>query len=76
MPFVQRAKLGKKAKRALDRAGRTTWTFSPVTRREKNPKAYSRKKPPQDRDDPFFGGFFTAFYKAISGICCLRKIKN
>ena len=49
--FIPKQKLGKKAKRALDRTQRTTWgTFSPVTRKPKNPKAYDRKKPPLDQD--------------------------
>lgn len=56
MRFIPKEKLGKKAKRALESAQRVTWGFNPATRKAKNPKAYSRKKPPQEGDDPFGGG--------------------
>ena len=42
--FVERKKLSKKARRALDNEGRATWTFSPVTRRVESRKHYNRKR--------------------------------
>ena len=46
MKFVPKEKLGKKAKRELDRARRATWGgVNPVTRRAENKKAYKRTKP-------------------------------
>ena len=45
MKYVPYGKLSKKKKRLLDLARRGGWGgMSPVTRREKNPKAYKRKK--------------------------------
>ena len=42
--FVERRKLSKKARRALDSEGRARWAFSPVTRRVESKKHYSRKR--------------------------------
>ena len=47
--FVPREKLGKKARRALDRARRAEWAFPPVTRRVESKKAYNRKRKTDDR---------------------------
>lgn len=45
MKFIPYEKLSKKKKRELDRAQRNSWgSFSPVTRVEKNPRAYKREK--------------------------------
>ena len=41
--FISRKKLGKKARRALDRQRRATWSFSPTTRKVESKKRYSRK---------------------------------
>lgn len=43
MRFVPRQKLGKKARRLLDRENRREWGLSPVTRRVESKKKYSRK---------------------------------
>ena len=44
--FIPRKKLSKKAKQALNKAQRETWgSLNPVTRKPKNPKAYTREKP-------------------------------
>ena len=43
--FVSFEKLSKKKQKELNKAKRTTWGMTnPVTRREKNPKAYDRNK--------------------------------
>ena len=42
--FVSREKLGKKARKALDAQQRTTWCFSPATRKVESKKIYNRKK--------------------------------
>ena len=42
--IISKAKLSKKARKKLDAEKRTTWTFSPVTRRVESKKIYNRKK--------------------------------
>ena len=43
--FIPYEKLSKKKKRELDLLRRGTWgALNPVTRREKNPRAYDRRK--------------------------------
>ena len=41
--FIPREKLGKNARKALDRQRRVTWSFSPTTRKVENRKRYNRK---------------------------------
>ena len=41
--FIPREKLGKKARKALDRQRRAAWSFSPTTRRVESKKRYNRK---------------------------------
>lgn len=41
--FIPREKLGKKARKALDSQRRTTWSFSPNTRKVESKKQYNRK---------------------------------
>ena len=42
--FVPLEKLSKKKQKELNKAKRNAWEINPVTRREKNPKAYDRNK--------------------------------
>ena len=42
--FVPREKLGKKAKKKMAAEKRTTWAFSPVTRKIESKKIYNRKR--------------------------------
>ena len=42
--IISKAKLSKKARKKLNAEKRTTWTFSPVTRRVESKKIYNRKK--------------------------------
>lgn len=56
--FTAREKMGKKARKALDREKRVTWAFCPVTRKTGSKKVYSRKKRAHDRDDDGMGCFF------------------
>lgn len=50
--FIPKEKLSKKARQVLNARQRQTWgSFSPVTRKPQNPKAYTRKKPPRLVDD-------------------------
>lgn len=42
--FVPRSKLSKKARKELDAQQRTTWTFTPVTKKIESKKIYNRKK--------------------------------
>ena len=54
--FVPREKMGKKARKELDRLRRATWEFSPVTKKVESGKIYSRKRKARNRDDGL--GFF------------------
>ena len=50
--FIPYEKLSKKKKRRLDAEKRGSWYgINPITRKEKNPKAYDRKKARCWRDD-------------------------
>ena len=55
--FVPKEKLGKKARKELDRRRRVTWGFSPVTKAADSRKVYSRKRKAQNRDDDYGLGF-------------------
>lgn len=46
--YIPRGKLGKKAKRRLDRQRRVTWLFSPVTRTVESKKTYDRHRKSHD----------------------------
>lgn len=48
--FIEKKKLSKKARRALDQAERNTWAINPMTRKPANPRAYSRVKTRIDED--------------------------
>ena len=50
--FIPREKLGKKARRKLDRSRRRGWDeTNPVTKTIENKKIYNRKKPSNRYDD-------------------------
>lgn len=49
--FIPYEKLSKKKQREIDRANRTTWAISPVTRKPENSKAYNRRKAQSWRKD-------------------------
>ena len=51
--FIPKEKLGKKARKQLDSEQRTTWTFSPVTKKVVSKKLYNRKQKSHDRDDDY-----------------------
>lgn len=51
--FIPREKLGKKARRQLDRERRAVWAVSPVTKKIESKKLYDRKKRPHDRFDDY-----------------------
>lgn len=42
--FIPKEKLSKKARKQLDSQKRTTWAFSPTTRKVESKKQYDRKK--------------------------------
>ena len=56
--FVPREKLGKKAKKALDRERRTVWTFSPASRKIESKKIYKRKRKIRERENLFTDLFY------------------
>ena len=51
--FIPRSKLSKKARKELDAQKRTTWAFSPVTKKVESKKIYNRKKSAQAWKDDF-----------------------
>ena len=55
--FIPKEKLGKKARKQLDSEQRTTWTFSPVTKKVESKKLYNRKRRAHDRYDNYGMGF-------------------
>ena len=62
--FIPKEKLGKKARRELDRRGRAEWSFSPVNRVVESKKLYSRKKKSRDRIGEYGSGIsFFAVYQ-------------
>ena len=58
--FVPRPKLSKKARKELDAQKRTTWAFSPVTKKVESKKIYNRKKAAHVWKDA----------SSMSGFCC------
>lgn len=44
MAFVERQKMSKRQRKALDRERRVTWAIPPVSRRIESKKIYDRKK--------------------------------
>ncbi len=55
MRFIPRQKLGKKARKLLDREKRREWGLSPVTRRVESKEKYSRndcRRVPAEPADP------------------------
>ena len=67
--FVPKNRLGRKARRELDRSRRVTWAFSPTVRTVESKKTYNRKRKAHDRyDDYGMGGFFVG----ISGSAARR----
>lgn len=56
--FVPRPKLSKKARKELDAQKRTTWAFSPATKKVESKKIYNRKKAAHVwKDDSSMSGF-------------------
>ena len=66
--FVPREKLGKKARKQLDSEQRTTWAFSPVTKKVESKKLYNRKRKSHDRYDDYGMGFSLALTNKQNGI--------
>ena len=55
--YIPREKLSKKARKQLDSEQRTTWAFSPVSKKVESKKSYNRKRKPYDRYDDYGIGF-------------------
>ena len=72
--FVPREKLGKRARRAIDRKQRATWAFSPTTRRAESKKLYNRKRRSHDRSDDFGMGFFMSTVEEIPRACYNNQV--
>ena len=56
--FIPKEKLSKKARSKLDNEQRTTWAFSPVTKKVESKKSYNRKKKSHVRYDGYGMGFY------------------
>ena len=63
--FIPKEKLGRKARRRLDSERRTTWAFSPVSKKVESKKLYSRKRKAHDRDDDNGMGFSSGLAHAV-----------
>ena len=55
--FISRQKMSKKARKELDAKQRSTWSFSPVTKKVESKKLYNRKRKPSAKYDDFGRGF-------------------
>ena len=51
--FISREKLGKKARKELDRQKRTVWGFSPITKKIDSKKIYNRDRTARAWKDDF-----------------------
>ena len=61
--FIPKEKLSKKARKQLDNEQRTTWAFSPVTKKVESKKLYNRKRKAHDRYDDYGMGFLVEWRK-------------
>ena len=71
--IVPKAKLSKKARRKLNAEKRTTWAFSPITKRVESKKLYNRKKISRTDQEDGSGDFYTAAIipaRIPAGILC------
>ena len=57
--FIPKEKLGKKARKQLDTEQRSTWAFSPVTKKVESKKLYNRKRKAPQCKIMGAGGFLT-----------------
>ena len=73
--FVPREKLGKKARKQLDSEQRTTWAFSPVTKKVESKKLYNRKRKSHDRYDDYGMGFLISPYLGVDSKSILHMTK-
>ena len=64
--FIPKEKLGKKARKLLDSEQRTTWAFSPVTKKVESKKLYNRKRKAHDRYDDYGMGFSYEFRQSCA----------
>lgn len=70
--FVPRPKLSKKARKELDAQKRTTWAFSPVTKKVESKKIYNRKKAAHVwKDDSSMSGFCCTGDGAAANAICM-----
>lgn len=69
--FIPKEKLGKEARKQLDSEQRTTWVFSPVTKKVESKKLYNRKRKSYDRYDDYGMGLS---YGIIYGERCLFQV--
>lgn len=60
--FIPRDKMSKKVRKELDKARRTEWRISPVTRKVESKKRYDRRKTSRIRNEDWTGGFFVVFF--------------
>ena len=70
--FISKEKLGKKARRELDRRQRRIWPLCPVTRTAESKKLYNRKRKSHDFHDEWTRGIF-GLRTAVSTISVSRE---
>ena len=71
--FIPKEKLGKKARKQLDSEQRTTWAFSPVTKKVESKKLYNRKRKAHDRYDDYAWAFLVEWHKRKTPAGSLRQ---
>ena len=69
--FIPKEKLGKKARKQLDTEQRSTWAFSPVTKKVESKKLYNRKRKAHDRYDDW--AFLVEWHKRKTPAGSLRQ---
>ena len=74
--FIPKEKLGKKARKQLDSEQRTTWSFSPVTKKVESKKLYNLKRKAHDRYDDYGMGFLYATERLFQGFVQLVNIPS
>ena len=72
--FIPKAKMSKKAAKALAKEKRVTWETSPVTRIVESKKLYNRKRNSFDRSKDYGEG--VSFYNLISSIVPVGLMLN
>ena len=79
--FISRQKMSKKARKELDAKQRSTWSFSPVTKKVENKKLYNRKKKSTERYNDYGGGLLFLSHRGVQNafpgvFCDVTRLKS